>query len=207
MLSQRFMYTGVALPSARTPVDVRVAARVQWNYALWCDRPPRRQGTGVMSAEPKEGRFSAGQVARVTGVTLRQLDYWATTGFLPPSGGTHGGLPGKGHDRQYTFEDLIRLRTVGELRRQGVPLQVIRKALDRLQQFTGDPLRELKLVAVAGDVYVCRSREELERATDGQLAFTVLDVGAMLRRLEGQIATLWPKAAQVSRRTLVAAAG
>ena len=58
----------------------------------------------------------------------------------------------------------------GELRRQGVPLQVIRQALDRLQQLTDDPLRELTLVAIGNEVYVCRSREEVERATDGQLA-------------------------------------
>jgi DNA-binding transcriptional MerR regulator len=144
--------------------------------------------------DPAE-HFTTGQVARLSGVSFRQLDHWAWTGFLPPSGGDAPYAPGNSAQRQarhYTFGDLVRIRTVGELRRQGVPLQVIRKALDRLQHLTGDPLRELTLVAVANEVYVCRSREEVERATDGQLAFTVLDVGAMLRRLRGQIASLRP---------------
>jgi DNA-binding transcriptional MerR regulator len=163
-------------------------------------------------AEPAERteHFTTGQVARLTGVSFRQLDHWTWTGFLPPSGGASPYTPGNSAQRQarqYTFEDLVRIRTVGELRRQGVPLQVIRKALDRLQQFTGDPLRELTLVAIANEVYVCLSREEVERATDGQLAFTVLDVGAMLRRLQGQIAALRPEASSLPETSPLAAAG
>jgi DNA-binding transcriptional MerR regulator len=154
--------------------------------------------------------FTTGQVARLTGVSFRQLDHWAWTGFLPPSGGDAPYTPGNSAQRQarhYTFGDLVRIRTVGELRRQGVPLQVIRQALDRLQQLTDDPLRELTLVAIANEVYLCRSREEVERATDGQLAFTILDVGAMLRRLRGQIASLRPDGAALSETTPLAAAG
>jgi DNA-binding transcriptional MerR regulator len=160
-------------------------------------------------AEPTEC-FTTGQVARLTGVTFRQLDHWAWTGFLPPSGGDGPYTPGNSAQRQarhYTFSDLVRIRTVGELRRQGVPLQVIRQALDRLQQLADDPLRELTLVAIANEVYVCRSREEVERATDGQLAFTILDVGAMLRRLRGQIASLRRDGAAPNEPTPLAAAG
>ncbi len=148
-------------------------------------------------AEPTE-HFTTGQVARLTGVSFRQLDHWAWTGFLPPSGGAAPYTPGSSAQRRarhYTGADLVRIRTVGELRRQGVPLPVIRQALDRLQRAADDPRRELTLVAVASEVHVCRSREEVERATDGQLAFTILDVGAMLRRLRGQIAALRPDGA------------
>ncbi len=154
--------------------------------------------------------FSTGEVARLSGVSFRQLDHWAWTGFLPPSGGAAPYTPGSSAQRQarhYTFEDLVRIRTAGELRRQGVPLQVMREVLDRLQHIVSDPLRELKLVAIANEVYVCHSREEVERATDGQLAFTVLDVGAMLRRLQGQVAALRPEASPLTETTPLAAAG
>ena len=160
-------------------------------------------------AEPTE-HFTTGQVARLTGVSFRQLDHWAWTGFLPPSGGDAPYAPGNSAQRQarqYTFADLVRIRTVGELRRQGVPLPVIRQALDRLQRVTDDPLRELTLVAIANEVYVCRSRAEVERATDGQLAFTILDVGAMLRRLRGQVAELRPDWAAPTETPPVTAAG
>ena len=162
----------------------------------------------VVQAEPTE-HFTTGQVARLTGVSFRQLDHWAWTGFLPPSGGVTPYAPGNSAQRQarhYTFVDLVRIRTVGELRRQGVPLPVIRQALDRLQRATDDPLRELTLVAIADEVYVCRSRAEVERATDGQLAFTIRDVGAMLRRLRGQIAELRPDGANPSETPPLTAA-
>lgn len=143
--------------------------------------------------EPQAAQFTTGQVVRVTGVSFRQLDHWTWNDFLPPSGGTHDDLPGTGHARRYSFDDLVRIRAVGELRRQGVPLQVIRTALERLQQVSADPLRELKLVAIGGEVYVCRNREELERTTDGQMAFTVLDLGVVLHQLEGRIAQIRPQ--------------
>jgi DNA-binding transcriptional MerR regulator len=135
--------------------------------------------------------FTTGQVARLTGLSHRQLDHWAWSGFLVPSGGE--GAPSAFARRRYTFEDLVRIRTVAELRRQGAPLQLVRKAVERLRQFTVDPLRQLKLVVLDGEVYVYRSWAELERATDGQLAFTLVDVGAVLRQLEGQLATLRPR--------------
>ena len=163
----------------------------------------------VVRTGPTE-HFTTGQVARLTGVSFRQLDHWAWTGFLPPSGGAIPYAPGNSAQRQarhYTFVDLVRIRTVGELRRQGVPLPVIRQALDRLQQVTDDPLRELTLVAIANEVSVCRSRAEVERATDGQLAYTILDVGAMLRRLRGQIAELRPDGANLSETPPLTAAG
>jgi DNA-binding transcriptional MerR regulator len=146
-------------------------------------------------ATPTE-HFTTGQVIRLTGVSFRQLDHWAWTGFLPPSGGAAPYAPGNRAQRQarrYTFADLVKIRTVGELRRQGVSLAVIRQALDQLQQFTDDPQRELTLVAIGNEVYVCHSRAEVQRATDGQIAFTILDVGAMLRRLREQIAELRPE--------------
>jgi DNA-binding transcriptional MerR regulator len=148
-------------------------------------------------ATPTE-HFTTGQVIRLTGVSFRQLDHWAWTGFLPPSGGAAPYAPGNSAQRQarrYTFADLVKIRTVGELRRQGVSLPVIRQALDQLQQFTDDPhpQRELTLVAIGNEVYVCHSRAEVERATDGQIAFTILDVEAMLRRLREQIAELRPE--------------
>jgi len=196
--------------SCAQALDVAPTLGILCNNGLLLRRPPRR-GVGTMTArsEPTE-HFTTGQVARLTGVSFRQLDHWAWTGFLPPSGGDGPYTPGNSGHRQarhYTFGDLVRIRTVGELRRQGVPLQVIRQALDRLQQVAGDPLRELTLVAIANEVYVCRSREDVERATDGQLAFTVLDVGAMLRRLRGQIAALRTDGAASNETTPLAVAG
>jgi len=132
--------------------------------------------------------FTTGQVARLTGLSHRQLDHWAWSGFLAPA--AVAGAAGAFARRRYTFEDLVHIRTVAELRRQGASLQLGQKAVERLRQFSVDPLRQLKLVVLDGEVYVYRNWAELERATDGQLAFTLVDVGAVLCQLEGQLATL-----------------
>ena len=152
-----------------------------------------RQDTTLAATRPQE-HFTTGQVIRLTGVSARQLDHWVWSELITPSGGTRGDETGIGHARQFNFTDLVRIRAVAELRRQGATLQLIRKAVERLQQTRSDPLRELKLVALNGEIYVVRSWQELERATDGQLSWALVDVGAILRQLEGRLATLRPAA-------------
>jgi len=174
----------------RIPVDGAAAVLIQWcdpTLLLQTRRSPMVETTSAPTAY-----FTTGQVSRLTGLTHRQLDHWAWSGFLTPR--SEKDASGAFARRRYTFEDLVRIRTVAELRRQGAPLQLVRKAAERLQQFAVDPLRRLKLVVHDGEVYVYRNWADLERATDGQLAFTFVDVGAVLRQLEGQVATLGPPA-------------
>lgn len=125
--------------------------------------------------------FSTGQVRRLTGATARQLDYWAWEGFLRPSG--QGAAK-----RRYSFDDLVRIRVVMRLKDQGVTLQVIRKAVSKLQEFNTDPLRELRLVGLNGDVFIYRSLHEVERATDGQTAFLFMDIGEIAREVDQVLA-------------------
>jgi len=92
--------------------------------------------------------FSRQQVASITGLTARQLNYWRTTDVVKPSHLTQGG-----HAR-YSFTDLIALKTVKQLLTQGVSLQKIRKSVLSLLQYLPlqqQPLSELKVVAT-GDV-------------------------------------------------------
>ena len=176
-------------PRGSKPVDGTAAAPIQWDDPtplLQTRRPQMPETTNAPASH-----FTTGQVARLTGLTHRQLDHWAWSGFLAPASGE--AVTSAFARRRYTFEDLVRIRTVAELRRQGASLQLVQKAVERLQQFTVDPLRQLKLVVLDGEVYIYRSWAELERATDGQLAFTFVDVGAVLRQLEGQLATLRPR--------------
>ncbi len=126
--------------------------------------------------EVHEG-FSTGQVRRLTGATARQLDHWAWTGFLQPSNQTSV-------KRRYSFDDLVRIRVVMRLKDQGVTLQMIRKAVTKLQEFSSDPLRELSLVGLNGDVFIYRSRHEAQRALDGQSAFLFMDIGEVAREVD-----------------------
>ena len=137
-----------------------------------------------------------GQVCRLAGATARQLDYWAWTGFLQPNGG--GAVK-----RRYSFDDLIRIRVVMRLKDQGITLQMIRRAVEKLQEHSTDPLRELSLVGLNGEVFIFRNRNEAVRALDGQSAFLFMDIGVVAREMD-EIISLQHAVAKPQTRHYVA---
>jgi DNA-binding transcriptional MerR regulator len=124
--------------------------------------------------------FTIGEVRRITGASLRQLDYWDTIGFLKPSGqsGRRTGW------RCYTFDDLVRIRAVVRLRGEGVSLQMIQKVIEALSDHSADPLRELKLVVVGGRVFVYRSRDAVYDAVSRQATFLFMDLDHIARETD-----------------------
>src|ERR1041384_2470738 len=99
--------------------------------------------------------WTAGQVARLSGVPYRTVDYWATTGFIPPSvQAAHG----RGQWRGYAFRDLVQLRVAKRLRDAGISLQGLRKINACLQEESGleAPLADMYLVTNGRDVYEVR---------------------------------------------------
>ena len=121
--------------------------------------------------------FNTGLVSRITGASARQLDYWNWTGFVQPSGVA-------GRKRKYSFDDVVRIFAVMRLKEAGLSLQAIKRALSKLSQHHRDPLREVKLVAYRGNVFVCRSAEEAYRAADGQSTFIFMDLGKVAEQTE-----------------------
>jgi DNA-binding transcriptional MerR regulator len=57
--------------------------------------------------------FSTGDAVRITGVSFRNIDYWARTRFIVPS---IAEAKGTGTERKYSFSDLLALRVARELR-------------------------------------------------------------------------------------------
>jgi DNA-binding transcriptional MerR regulator len=65
----------------------------------------------------------------------RQLQTWEHQGLVPTT-------------VEYSFRDLIALRTIGELRARRIPVRTIGRALDSLKRRLSevrDPLAELKI--------------------------------------------------------------
>ena len=75
--------------------------------------------------------FSEEQVERLTGLTRRQLRYWAGTGFFTPGFvEDNSRLP---NSRFYSFRDVVALRTLYRLRVENrVPLQHLREVAAKL---------------------------------------------------------------------------
>ena len=81
--------------------------------------------------------FSEDQVEVVTGLTKRQLRYWAKTGFFKPSFVEDN--PRLPYSRFYSFKDLVGLRTLEVLRvKNAVPLQQLRVVAEKLSHLGDD---------------------------------------------------------------------
>ncbi|MEE8472848.1 MAG: MerR family transcriptional regulator [Dehalococcoidia bacterium] len=123
-----------------------------------------------MSGDRHEDTYSTSEVKALTGATSRQLDWWAWTGLMTP-----GSLPRR--RRRYTFSDLLKVRMVIQLRQRGYSLPFLRRVVERLRGYPESSLRQVQLVEVDGELYICRDQEEVQRATDGQLAWSVMALG------------------------------
>ena len=98
------------------------------------DRMPNPQSTMT---------YNSLDVAELTGVSLRQLQWWDEQGLVTPMQA--------GHRRMYTAFEVLQISLIMGLRNKGMSLQKIRPLLDRL-----DPRKVLDAVRVDGegrDVY------------------------------------------------------
>jgi DNA-binding transcriptional MerR regulator len=131
--------------------------------------------------------FGRKAVVDLTGVSGRQVDYWATTGVLRPSVQS---AAGKGSRREYSFQDLVALKMAKRLKDEGISLQKIRKALAFLRKHFPDlkqPLTELRFLSDGETVYVGRDREKIcDTLKQGQFVFS-LALGKIIEGLQGEL--------------------
>ncbi|HWZ85290.1 MAG TPA: MerR family transcriptional regulator [Thermoanaerobaculia bacterium] len=132
--------------------------------------------------------FSTAEVARLTGLSARQLDHWDRLGFLRPSLERASGY---GSSRRYSFADVVRLRVAARLRASGVGLARIRKCADALARL--DPQADLgraRLLVVGSAVLWARTdREVVDLLKDGQLVL-VCSLGDAVAEAAGAVARL-----------------
>ncbi|MBI2688606.1 MAG: MerR family transcriptional regulator [Acidobacteria bacterium] len=79
--------------------------------------------------------FTSSEISEVTGVSLRQLQWWDEQKVVSPR---H-----EGHKRVYLAEEAIEIAVIAELRRKGFSLQKIRRVLRFLQKEMGKRLSEI----------------------------------------------------------------
>jgi DNA-binding transcriptional MerR regulator len=122
-----------------------------------------------------------------TGITYRQLDYWARTGLVAPSIRT---ASGSGTQRLYSFTDIVVLKVVKRLLDTGVSLANIRTAVEHLRRRGADDLAELTLLSDGTTVYECTSPEEVVDLLQGGQGVFGIAVSGALRELTGSLAEL-----------------
>jgi DNA-binding transcriptional MerR regulator len=98
---------------------------------------------------PESETFSSLDVTRMTGVSLRQLQWWDEQGVVTPQQ--------RGHKRLYQLHEVIEVSVITELRRKGISLQKIRRVLRYLHKEFGKGLYDS-----------VRNGSEVHLLTDGQ---------------------------------------
>ncbi len=115
---------------------------------------------------PGERTFSSADVSRLSGVSLRQLQWWDEQRVVSPR---H-----EGHKRIYLTDEVVEVSVIAELRRKGFSLQKIRRVLRFLQREMGKRLADV----VNGD-------GELNLLTDGKSIYLESDRDRIIDLLKG----------------------
>lgn len=95
--------------------------------------------------------YNPKDVARLVGISYRQIQYWDASGFIQPSHRRRGRF------RFYTFEDLILLRVAQALRMRGMSVQRLRTVIGSLQGLIaklGPRVREATFMIEDGNILV-----------------------------------------------------
>jgi DNA-binding transcriptional MerR regulator len=151
-----------------------------------------------------EQGFRAPEAQRISGITYRQLDYWARTGLVMPSvRGAHG----SGSQRLYSFQDLMTLRIVKSLLDAGMTLQKVRTAVEHLRA-TGKPLHSITVMTDGDRIYEADSPESVVDLLRGGQGVFAISLDRVWSDLEDTVRTIVPDdEASASRARHPAAAG
>ncbi len=134
--------------------------------------------------------FNTKTASKVTGITLRKIDYWDRTHFIKPSVSEASGY---GSVRLYSFNDLIQLKVAKTLLDKGVTLQKIRKAINYFKKHMPEirkPLSELRFLTDGETIFVItkNKKEIIDTLKSGQLVFSIA-LGELIEDIEGEVVT------------------
>lgn len=116
--------------------------------------------------------YSAREVAAITGLTARQLQWWDARRLFTPAVAPRRTAAGGFTERRYTPVDLLELMVLADLRRHGVSVGRIRQLLETLRDRFG--IRLFDAIGGGGPLTLMTDgREIYARTNDGEF-FNVL---------------------------------
>jgi DNA-binding transcriptional MerR regulator len=130
--------------------------------------------------------YAAPVACNAAGVAYRQLDYWARTGLVEPSG------TGKGDDhlgRLYTWDDVTALAVVKKLLDAGVSLQNIRRIINALREQHRD-WSQITLVSDGESIFETTRDSEVIDVLNGAQAVFAVNVGSVRKQVAGILVEL-----------------
>lgn len=111
--------------------------------------------------------YSAREVAALTGLSARQLQWWDTRRLFQPAVSPKRTAAGGFTERRYTPVDLLELMVLADLRRQGLSVARIRQLLETLKTRFG--IRLFDAIGGAGALTLLTDGTEIyARTAQGQ---------------------------------------
>ena len=115
-------------------------------------------------SSPADEVYTSGDVARISGVSLRQLQWWDERNVVSPRQA--------GHRRVYLPREVVEVSVIAELRRKGFSLQKIRRVLRFLQKEMGKRLSDA--VASESEVHLLTDGKSIYLEDDSERVIDIL---------------------------------
>ena len=141
--------------------------------------------------------YSSREVASLTGLTARQLQWWDARRLFLPAIASHRTEAGGFTERRYTTLDVLELQVLADLRRRGFSIPRLRRLLSTLNEVFS--VRLYEAIGDGGPLTLFIGGDQLfARTTDGQLYN--LDRPEQALMMVGEELPMRPLAARERRR-------
>jgi len=116
--------------------------------------------------------YSSREVASITGLSARQLQWWDAHRLLKSSIASHRTEAGGFTERRYSPVDLFELAVLADLRRSGLSVGKLRQLVDTLRRRFG--VRLFDAIGGGGVMTLLTDGKEIYLRTDGGQFFNLL---------------------------------
>ena len=117
--------------------------------------------------------YSSREVASLTGLSAKQLQWWAAKRVITPSVPSHPTEKGGFTERRYTPIELLELMVLADLRRRGFSIARIRRLIDVLRSEFG--VRLFEAIEGGGPITLFIDGNEIFARTESGELYNVLD--------------------------------
>src|SRR5687768_18596625 len=100
--------------------------------------------------------YSSREVAAITGLSARQLQWWDARRLMKPSVASHRTAAGGFTERRYSPVDLFELSVLADLRRSGLTVAKLRRLVETLRRRFG--VRLFDAIGGGGAITLDRKR-------------------------------------------------
>ena len=112
--------------------------------------------------------YTSREVAGLTGLTARQLQWWDARRLFKPAVAPHRTQAGGFTERRYTPLDVLELQVLADLRRRGFSVPRLRRLLSTLREVFG--IRLVEAIGEGGPMTLFIAGDQLyARTQDGRL--------------------------------------